>query len=143
MEVNSMNDSQRQQIRKLREEGYGYGRIAQTLDLSENTIKTYCRRHGLGGVAVNPALADEEIHHCLCCGTVVVQNNGRKEKKFCSDKCRNKWWNANLDKVNRKAEYSFVCAYCKKPFSAYGNKNRKYCSHECYILDRFGGGSHD
>ena len=76
-----MNDSQRQQIRKLREEGYGYGRIAQTLDLSENTIKTYCRRHGLGGVAVNPAPADEEIHHCLCCGTIVVQNNGRKEKK--------------------------------------------------------------
>ena len=126
-------------VGELREEGYGYGRIAQTLGLSENTIKTYCRRHGLGGVAVSPAPADEEIHHCLCCGTVVVQNNGRKEKKFCSDKCRNRWWNANLDKVNRKAEYNFVCAYCKKPFSAYGNKHRKYCSHECYILDRFGG----
>lgn len=138
-----MNDTQRQQIRKLRKEGYGYGRIAQILSLSVNTVKTYCRRHGLGGVAVNPAPADKKNHHCLCCGVVVVQNNGRKEKKFCSDKCRNKWWNANLDKVNRKAEYSFVCAYCKKPFSAYGNKHRKYCSHECYIFDRFGGGSHD
>lgn len=65
-----MNDSQRKQIKRLREEGYGYGRIAQTLGLSENTIKTYCRRHGLGGVAVNPATADEEIHYCLYCGTV-------------------------------------------------------------------------
>ena len=26
---------------------------------------------------------------------------------------------------------------------SYGNKNRKYCSHECYIADRFGGGTHD
>ena len=51
--------------------------------------------------------------------------------------------NSNLDKVNRKANYEFICPHCKKPFSAYGNKNRKYCSHACYIEDRFGGGSHD
>ena len=64
------------------------------------------------------------------CGKEVVQPGGRKEKKFCSDKCRNKWWNSNLDKVNRKANYEFICPHCKKPFSAYGNKNRKYCSHQ-------------
>lgn len=68
-----------------------------------------------------------------------MQVFGRKEKRFCSDKCRNKWWNTHLDKVNRRANYDFVCAYCKKPFISYGNKNRKYCSHECYIADRFGG----
>ena len=76
-----MNDTQRQQIKKLRGEGYGYGRIAQSLGLSENIIKTYCRRHGLGGVAINPTPADEDVHHCLCCGIVVAQNNGRKEKR--------------------------------------------------------------
>ena len=138
-----MNDTQRQQIKELRGKGYGYGRIAQVLSLSENTIKTYCRRHGLGGVVANPVPIDGEVHHCLCCGKEVVQTGGRKEKKFCSDKCRNKWWNSNLDKVNRKANYEFICPHCKKPFSAYGNKNRKYCSHACYIEDRFGGGSHD
>lgn len=134
-----MNDTQRIKIKQLRGEGYSYGKIAQSLGLSENTIKTYCRRHGLGGVAVVAVPSDETEHYCLCCGTVVVQHIGRKEKKFCSDKCRNKWWNANLDKVNRKADYNFVCAKCKKPFTAYGNRNRKYCSHECYIADRFGG----
>ena len=134
-----MNDTQRQQIKELRGKGYGYGRIAQVLSLSENTIKTYCRRHGLGGVVATPAPIDGEVHHCLCCGKMVVQPGGRKEKKFCSDKCRNKWWNSNLDKVNRKANYEFICSHCKKPFSAYGNKNRKYCSHACYIEDRFGG----
>lgn len=87
----------------------------------------------------NPAPIDGEVHHCLCCGKEVVQPRGRKEKKFCSDKCRNKWWNSNLDKVNRKANYEFICPHCKKLFSAYGNKNRKYCSHACYIEDRFGG----
>lgn len=53
-----MDDRQRQQIRELREEGYGYGRIAQILEISENTIKTYCRRHGLGGVATNLASSE-------------------------------------------------------------------------------------
>lgn len=48
-------------------------------------------------------------------------------------------YNSNLDKVNRKANYEFICPHCKKLFSAYGNKKRKYCSHACYIEDRFGG----
>lgn len=80
------------------------------------------------------------IGNCPCCGVKVAQNPGRKAKRFCSDKCRNKWWNSRLDQVERKAHYEFVCAYCKKPFTAYGNAGRKYCSHECYIKDRFGGG---
>ena len=137
-----MNDMQRQQIKDLRAKGYGYGRISQILGISTNTIKTFCKRNGMGGVADNQTPDAAEMHFCLCCGIPVEQNSGRKEKKFCSDKCRNQWWNAHLDKVNRKAQYVFVCAYCKKPFRVYGNKNRKYCSHECYIHDRFGGGSH-
>ena len=136
-----MNDTQRQQIKELRGKGYGYGRIAQVLSLSENTIKTYCRRHGLGGVVANPSPISTEGHFCLCCGVPVQQTAGRKEKKFCSDRCRNKWWNKNLDKVERRANYEFTCPYCKKTFMAYGNKNRKYCSHACYIEDRFGGES--
>ena len=50
----------------------------------------------------------------------------------------NKINNINLDKVSRKAIYEFVCPACKKPFTAYGDKNRKYCCHECYVADRFG-----
>ena len=138
-----MNDTQRQQIRKLRAEGYSYSKVAQALGLSENTVKTFCRRNGLGGVVDAPAPIEPDGHYCLCCGSAVGQTPGRKEKKFCSDRCRNKWWNSHLDKVERKANYDFICPYCKKPFTAYGNKNRKYCSHECYIADRFGGGSND
>lgn len=134
-----MDDRQRQQIRELREEGYGYGRIAQALGINENTIKTYCRRHGLAGMANNPASSVGEKQCCPCCKKVLVQLPGRKPKKYCSDKCRMKWWNSHLDQVNRKANYSFVCPVCKKTFSVYGNANRKYCSHACYIKARFGG----
>lgn len=139
-----MTDEQRLQIKKFRAEGYSYGKVAQALGLSENTVKTFCKRNGLGGnLATTQKTVDEDVVACLSCGSPIKIIPGRKEKKFCSDKCRNKWWNAHLDKVNKKANYDFECAYCKKPFIAYGNSKRKYCSHECYIADRFGGGSHE
>ena len=44
-----MNDSQRCEIQRLRGEGVGYTAIAQALSLPVNTVKTYCKRNGLGG----------------------------------------------------------------------------------------------
>lgn len=132
-----MTDEQRMQIINLREAGNGYKKIGQLLGLSENTVKSFCQRRNLGGVIVQTAAG---VSVCKCCGKAVPQTAGRKEKKFCSDRCRMKWWNSHLDQVQRKANYDFVCPVCKKPFTVYGNANRKYCSHECYIEDRFGGG---
>ena len=140
-----MTDEEKIKVANLRARGFGYTAISKELNISANTIKAYCKRSGLGGFATAEVdVVDIPIIECRCqnCGKKIAFPEGRKEKKFCSDKCRNKWWNAHWDKVNRKAEYDFVCAYCKKPFRVYGNKNRKYCSHECYIHDRFGGGSH-
>ena len=38
---------------------------------------------------------------------------------------------------HENAIYTYVCAACGKQFEAYGNNHRKYCSHKCYINDRF------
>ena len=138
-----MNDKQKNQIEALRKEGCGYGAIASAIGINVNTIKTYCKRHALGGVAAEQPVVDKNKKVCLYCGAAITQTPGRKEKKFCSDRCRNRWWNENLDKVNRKANYEFVCARCKKPFIAYGNNHRKYCSRECYIEDKYGGAIND
>ena len=131
-----MNDTQRQQIEKLRAEGLSYGKISETLGLSINTIKTYCRRHGLGGVVATPAPTYEAGHFCLCCGKPVQQTPGRKEKKFCSDKCRMVYWNSHQDEVNKQAYYTLICQHCGKEFVSYGNKNRKYCCRNCYATAR-------
>ena len=129
-----MTDKQKIQIESLRNEGKGYKKIAQALGMSENTVKSYCKRNNL----VVP-VKEEGKGVCKCCGVTVTQNEGRKKKIFCSDRCRMKWWNSHLDQVKRKANYSFVCPTCHKEFSAYGNSSRKYCCHACYIEDRFGG----
>lgn len=113
-------------ITKLRKEGYSYKEIADALRISVNTVKSYCRRNGL------TKTVEKKRTICINCGNEIEEG-----KRFCSSSCRQNWWNNNLDKVNRKAYYPFTCSYCNKPFNAYGNKNRKYCSHECYIKDRF------
>ena len=42
------------------------------------------------------------------------------------------WWNTHPADVNKQAFYSITCQHCGKDFLSYGNKNRKYCSRECY-----------
>ena len=129
-----MTDEERKHIEDLRSQGIGYKKISEMLGLSVNTVKSFCNRKRLGGPTVQ-----QDQHICPCCGKPVEQTAHRKQKKFCSDQCRMKWWNSHLDQVNRKANYDFVCPVCRKAFTAYGNSNRKYCSLDCYFEDRFGG----
>lgn len=132
-----MTDNQKQQIKILRESGESYAQISKMTGLPVNSIKTYCRRNNLTNANTEK---DNKPSKCRYCGKPIEQILGRKEKKFCSDKCRMLWWNSHADQVNRKANYSCTCGFCGKQFISYGNKHRKYCSHSCYINDRFGGG---
>jgi len=129
-----MTNIQKNKIAELRKASASYSVIAERLNLSINTVKSYCRRNNL--TAVTAAKSDL----CKSCGNVIPNINGRKQRKFCTDACRVNWWNAHPEMVSQKAVYSFTCPHCTKPFTAYGNKKRKYCSHDCYIAARFGGG---
>ena len=127
-----MTDAEKEKIRFWRMEGLGYGAIAARLGLSDNTVKSFCRRNHLTGVA-----AKEEATACRHCGQPLADVPGRKGRKFCSEACRRAWWKAHPELVDRKAFYLMTCAYCGEEFRSYGNKGRKYCSHACYIAARF------
>ncbi|MBP3722598.1 MAG: RNA polymerase subunit sigma-70 [Selenomonadaceae bacterium] len=119
-----MTDKEKQTISELRTLGIGYAKIASTMSLPIGTIKSFCARNKLS--------AKINGQTCLECGNPMEQSHGQREKKFCSDSCRIKWWNhhTNLMKANS------VCVHCGKSF--HGRKGRKYCSHACYIAKRFG-----
>lgn len=127
-----MTSEQRARITVLRCQGKSYMQISRTLGIPKDTVSTFCRRNGLSGTA------DKSTVLCKQCGRPIKLTPKCRPKKFCSDACRVMWWNSHPDRVNRKAVYHFVCAYCGEAFSAYGNAGRKYCSHACYISDRFG-----
>ena len=65
-------------------------KIAAEMGKPLSTIKSHIRRH--------PIIPPEP--KCLWCGVPVVQPEGRKQKKFCSDRCRMQYWN------NRRKEES-------------------------------------
>lgn len=69
-------------IDELRYAGTAPTAIAKKLGISVNTVKSHIRRHPIS-----------DMPHCLFCGAVVRQNEGRKQKKYCSDKCRMAYWN--------------------------------------------------
>ena len=130
-----MTDEQKELIEAYRRKGVGYKQIAKELELSPNSVKSYCRRNKL---STEDLKRTDEESSCEQCGTIIHQVKGRKRKRFCSDKCRNLWWNSHLDQVKRKTVYEYVCPVCGNPFSVYGNSKRKYCSHDCYVIGRFG-----
>ena len=141
-----MNMKQKTRIEEMRSEGCSYAAIAQEIGVNENTVKSYCRRNGLTAETAAPALCNipgVSITRCKKCGKTVYQFPGRKEKKFCSDVCRNRWWSEHLSEINRKTMIELTCPCCGKTFYAYEYRKRKYCSHECYIAHRFGEASCD
>jgi len=129
-----MTTVQKNEIARLRGKGIGYIKIAAALGISENTVKSYCRRNNLAsGVAAH---TDNPISdRCRQCGEALSKSR-QPTKRFCSDKCRMAWWKAHPEAVNRKAVYQFTCACCGQPFEAYGNAKRRYCSRACFGATR-------
>ena len=139
-----MTTAEKARITALRNTGLGYKRIAQELGISENSVKTFCRRNGLTAEtrkADDAAPPITPLGVCLFCGEPVTQLPGRKKKKFCCKDHRNRWWNQHICDEKRGAMDVFTCPGCGTEFYAYRRHGRKYCSHECYVKARFGGGS--
>lgn len=110
-----MNNKTKAQIMKLKNKGYTYKRIADELNISEGSIKSFFNR---------------KIDICPVCYTPVIG------KKYCSDKCRMAWWRAHPHKTTSMIECR--CEVCHKKFFAYPSKQRKYCSKKCYGKSRRG-----
>ena len=127
-----MTQSEREKITYLRGEGFGYKAIASRLGLPLDTVKSFCRRNGLTGIAQK-----KPAGICRYCGESLSMPRTGRKRKFCSDRCRNLWWKEHPQLVSRSAYYSYVCAHCGNEFVTYAHKEQKYCSHACYIAARF------
>ena len=129
-----MTALQKETVVRLRSQGKSYGDISSELGISVNTISSFCRRIDIGNSGKDIRL----VATCKQCGKKIKSLTGHKQRQFCSDACRLLWWNSHQELIKRKAIYFYTCAFCGKSFSAYGNSKRKYCSHVCYIFDRYG-----
>lgn len=138
-----MTEQVKEKIKELRLEGMGYKAIATMLGISRDSIRGFCKRNGLEGnssvVALNTIEKIKNNLLCACCEKPIKQKQKGRTRRFCSEECRRKWWreHPNERNKNERATYKYICPHCGTAFSVYGNTKRKYCSHDCYIKDRF------
>lgn len=124
-----MTNFEIQQIRTLQCQGLGYRRIASMLNLSPNSVKSYCQRHPMEPTPRADA-------YCKQCGKPISFVAGKKKRQFCSDRCRQIWWNAHRTEVNRRTFHERSCRHCGRIFSAYGRPNQLFCSRSCFASSR-------
>lgn len=137
-----MTETQGEQIIALRKRGMGYKRISCIVNLSRDSVRSYCKTRGLTGYAGGDTDLGKQMktgNACKFCGQKVEKKSTGRPKKFCCENCRRKYWKIHRSEIKRsnKATYIRSCAYCHQVFESYGNKGRKYCCHEHYILNRF------
>ena len=125
-----MTSGQEKVIHRLRIAGESYTSIAGKTGMAVGTIKAYCSRQG-----IKPS--QDEAQHCATCGKALVAvMHLNRLQRFCSTQCRTSWWHENRDKRVRNGAVH-VCEHCRKEYTSY-SKQSKYCSHPCYISQRFG-----
>lgn len=128
-----MTQEQQQEIRRLRAVGEGYKRISAALNLSLNTVKSFCRRDNAEDLTDEADQSTEQAT-CLRCEQPLALIPGRKRRVFCSDACRVAYWRTQA----KPKELSRRCPNCGRPLLGH-DAGRKYCDHACYIEHRFGG----
>ncbi len=120
-----MTEREQNIIISRREKGDAISSIAKDLGLNVNTVKSFCRRQKI-------TIQGMDEKFCLHCDRRLPKYQSGRPRRFCSDACRQAYWNI------REKRYltEHTCPNCGKTFMA--RKSRKYCSHNCYIKDRFG-----
>ena len=140
-----MTSTEKRMIDQYRQKGMSYADIAASLNLSVNTVKSYCLRNKIG-IETEPADQEPEpvsavfsAGLCRQCGTAILSAQNRADKHFCSDKCRKQWWHAHRSESLNATDR--VCPACGRHFRT--NRQQKFCCHACYIVARFGGKQHE
>lgn len=126
METYLMTYEQIEHITRLQQSGKGYRAIATETGIPINSVKSWCRRHPIG--------ADTQTA-CQQCGAPLCQTPGKRQRRFCSDRCRLLWWSVHPECKIGRAKYLHTCRFCGREFT----NNRiaaSYCSRACFARAR-------
>ena len=129
-----MTEEQKQTIAVMRRQGAACTDIATAVGATPTAVRTHCHRYRAEIEAT--ATPGKPNGFCYNCGERIVQASKRKPRKFCCDRCRELWWNQN--RHVGKQGLRLNCIYCGKKFYTRRCSGQRYCSHACYINQRFG-----
>lgn len=137
----SMTELQKEQARHLRSKGVSLGKIAQLTGLTKNVVSSSCKSICISTDENNIEQEMQAGIACAFCGDILTQpkSSGRR-RRFCCTACRRKYWTIHRSEQRQRKEAIHVmnCAFCGRTFEVYGNRKRKYCCHEHYLMHRNG-----
>ena len=120
-----MSFTQKDLIVAYREEGLSYREIAGKTGASEQFCRTVCSR------ASRKKLGDvPPVGMCRFCGKQLVYTEKAKKRHFCSDQCRNSYYN----REKKHKSYIRDCECCGKEFVSFGYPKKRFCSRECRTI---------
>lgn len=147
-------DPDRERVRELRMDGVECSEISEQTGLSADQVEAYCTQLGLpvsGSCRlVGPTPEEDWMKSgqsvgrspflCPQCGAVIIQSRRGRKRKFCSDDCKNAWWNRRWKDQKEKHGRKAVCKNCGSEFIAFNEygTERRYCCRECYFEHRYG-----
>ena len=123
-----MTTKQKNAINELRRKGLSYPQIAKELSIPFNTLKSWCYRNKLN----EDDCIKETTIKCKNCGQNVVDTSGTKPRLFCSNECKQRWWNEHRKVRQSQKMIAKKCPNCGTIFTSYVSENRIYCTMECY-----------
>ena len=132
-----MTKEQQQAIIRLKNGGLSLSQISSRLGIPRNTVKSYCQR---AAAAAKGTAEGKGI--CEQCGLPLRYRENHTRPRFCSDKCRTAWWNAHPEHLSTASMVEVRCVCCGTSFRSFPSRHRSYCSRQCYIKARYGGGRH-
>ena len=124
-----MTKRQKNSVQALRTIGWTYAKIAETIGIPMDTVKSFCYRQK---VAIQKTHDADGNPLCRHCSKRLYQNTRGRSRSFCNDRCRYEWWNRYRPLLGSESTVTLTCHRCKSQFSAYAFQNRKYCSVDCY-----------
>lgn len=84
-------------VKALRQEGYSLTTIANLMGINRNTLKSQCRRYDIPVAKKRKTKAESQnIQLCKFCWKPVKRTT-KREKAFCSDLCRTRYWRCVYD----------------------------------------------
>ncbi|MCI7068342.1 MAG: hypothetical protein MR990_01520 [Mollicutes bacterium] len=120
VEVDPVTNEQKVEILKLHKQGLGYKAIGRSLDIPVDNVKKFIKR-----------LKYEDICICLECGSIFSPLPGKKIKRFCSKKCRLRYWQKKT-RTSLKYKIQKACPECGAVFMTYKYRQGVFCSRECF-----------
>ena len=118
-----MTSNEKKQADMLRDQRLTYVQIAEKMGLGVSTVKMYFQRK----------TPSDHIGICPQCKKPLGKDAPSK-KRFCSDKCRVKWWIEHPEQLSNQQQHLHRCPVCGKGF--YSFKPAKFCSPSCYHRSR-------